>query len=40
MDEVEELEYGRFGWFVDPAGVKIELWEPPPASPDDVHGEG
>ena len=22
-------EYGRFGWLMDPAGVKIELWEPP-----------
>ena len=22
-------EYGRFGWFVDPEGNKVELWEPP-----------
>ena len=22
-------EYGRFGWLMDPAGVKIELWQPP-----------
>ncbi len=28
METVEDYEYGRFGWFVDPAGVKIELWEP------------
>jgi len=21
--------YGRFGWLMDPAGVKVELWEPP-----------
>ena len=21
--------YGRFAWLMDPAGVKIELWEPP-----------
>jgi predicted enzyme related to lactoylglutathione lyase len=21
--------YGKFGWLMDPAGVKIELWEPP-----------
>ena len=21
--------YGGFGWLMDPAGVKIELWEPP-----------
>ena len=23
--------YGRFGWFVDPDGNKVELWQPPPA---------
>lgn len=28
VGEVEEYEYGRFGWFVDPEGNKIELWEP------------
>ena len=22
-------EYGRFAWVLDPAGVKVELWEPP-----------
>ena len=26
-------EYGRFGWLMDPAGVKIELWEPLAADP-------
>ncbi len=26
--EVEEYEYGRFGWFMDPEGNKVELWEP------------
>jgi predicted enzyme related to lactoylglutathione lyase len=25
---VEEYEYGKFGWIVDPAGIRIELWEP------------
>jgi predicted enzyme related to lactoylglutathione lyase len=29
-DRVEELEYGRFGWIVDPDGNRIELWEPAP----------
>lgn len=24
----EEYEYGRFGWFLDPEGNKIELWQP------------
>jgi len=28
-DKVDESEYGRFGWVVDPEGNKIELWEPP-----------
>ncbi len=27
--EVEESEYGKFGWFMDPDGNKVELWEPP-----------
>ena len=27
-DRVEELEYGRFGWVLDPEGNRIELWEP------------
>ena len=28
-DKVEEMEYGRFGWAVDPEGTRFELWEPP-----------
>ncbi len=28
-DKVEESEYGKFGWVVDPEGNKLELWEPP-----------
>ena len=28
-DKVDESEFGRFGWVVDPDGNKIELWEPP-----------
>jgi predicted enzyme related to lactoylglutathione lyase len=28
---VEEYEYGRFAWVMDPEGNRIELWEPPPA---------
>ena len=27
--KIEESEYGRFGWIVDPDGNRIELWEPP-----------
>lgn len=29
LDKTEELEYGKFGWVVDPEGNKVELWEPP-----------
>ncbi len=29
VGDVEEYEYGRFGWIVDPEGNKVELWEPP-----------
>lgn len=29
MDKVEESEYGKFGWVLDPEGNKLELWEPP-----------
>ena len=25
----ENLEYGQFGWILDPDGRKIELWQPP-----------
>ena len=28
VEKVEEMEYGRFGWFFDPEGNKVELWEP------------
>jgi hypothetical protein len=29
----EDQVYGRFAWLIDPAGVKIELWEPPTDPP-------
>ena len=28
-DKVEESEYGKFGWVLDPEGNKLELWQPP-----------
>lgn len=31
-DRVEDYDYGRFGWAVDPEGNRFELWEPKPAS--------
>jgi predicted enzyme related to lactoylglutathione lyase len=27
-DDIEEMEFGRFGWAVDPEGNRFELWEP------------
>jgi predicted enzyme related to lactoylglutathione lyase len=30
MDKIDESEFGKFGWVVDPDGNKVELWEPPP----------
>lgn len=33
MEKVEESEFGRFGWFVDPEGNKVELWAPPAEPP-------
>jgi predicted enzyme related to lactoylglutathione lyase len=29
MSDVEDSEFGRFGWFIDPEGNKVELWQPP-----------
>ena len=29
LDNVEESEFGKFGWVMDPEGNKVELWEPP-----------
>lgn len=30
LDKLDESEYGKFGWVLDPEGNKVELWEPPP----------
>ncbi len=27
----QDGEYGRFASIIDPAGVKVELWQPPEA---------
>jgi len=27
IGKVEEFDYGKFGWILDPEGTKIELWE-------------
>jgi predicted enzyme related to lactoylglutathione lyase len=31
--KVDESEYGKFGWVMDPEGNRIELWEPPASAP-------
>jgi predicted enzyme related to lactoylglutathione lyase len=28
-DRIEESEFGRFGWAMDPEGNRFELWQPP-----------
>jgi predicted enzyme related to lactoylglutathione lyase len=36
MPDTEDHDYGRFGWFTDPDGNRVELWEPP----EDDDGDG
>ncbi len=36
MDEV----YGKFGWFWDPEGIKVELWEPDAAFMEKARAKG
>ena len=28
-EKVDESEFGKFGWVIDPEGNKVELWQPP-----------
>ena len=30
LEKIDESEYGKFAWVIDPEGNKIELWQPPP----------
>ncbi|MEZ6002649.1 MAG: VOC family protein [Planctomycetota bacterium] len=32
----DDTPYGRFGWFIDPEGRQVELWQPPADLPPDV----
>jgi lactoylglutathione lyase len=32
-DRIEEYDYGKFGWIMDPEGNRVELWEPARVSP-------
>jgi uncharacterized glyoxalase superfamily protein PhnB len=29
LEKIDESEYGKFAWVMDPEGNKIELWQPP-----------
>jgi len=29
LDKIEDSEFGKFAWVIDPEGNKVELWEPP-----------
>ena len=29
LEKMDDSEYGKFGWVVDPEGNKVELWQPP-----------
>lgn len=28
VGDIQEFDYGKFGWILDPDGNKVELWEP------------
>ena len=30
LEKIDESEYGKFAWVIDPEGNKVELWEPLP----------
>lgn len=30
LDKMDDSEYGKFAWVIDPEGNKVELWQPPP----------
>jgi predicted enzyme related to lactoylglutathione lyase len=29
LDKIDESEFGKFAWVIDPEGNKVELWQPP-----------
>jgi predicted enzyme related to lactoylglutathione lyase len=28
LEKIDDSEYGKFGWVIDPEGNKVELWQP------------
>jgi predicted enzyme related to lactoylglutathione lyase len=29
LEKIDDSEYGKFAWVMDPEGNKVELWQPP-----------
>ena len=29
LEKIDDSEFGKFGWVIDPEGNKVELWQPP-----------
>ncbi len=29
LERIDESDFGKFAWVIDPEGNKVELWEPP-----------
>jgi predicted enzyme related to lactoylglutathione lyase len=29
LERIDDSEYGKFAWVIDPEGNKVELWQPP-----------
>ena len=29
LEKIEDSEFGKFAWVIDPEGNKVELWQPP-----------
>ena len=38
VGEIQKEAYGSFGWFLDPDGNKVELWQPPDEDPEAAEG--
>ena len=29
LEKIDESDFGKFAWVIDPEGNKVELWQPP-----------
>ena len=32
-DKLQDTEFGKFSWVMDPEGNRVELWQPPVSQP-------